>query len=142
MSLRIEEYKMLREKSLDAIKRMDQLERDVIISCGAIFVFSVSSFKPADSYSRALIMFLPFLISLLGYFRYKGLSLYLKTVNAYTAKIEPELFGGTGWLTYYYSELLQHKRADKWDNYRRIIWYSIMVFNLLAGSWIVLFTRF
>ena len=55
----LEEYKMLRTKAQELIRRIEELERNVVITCGAIFVFSVVTFKTQHEFQRLLLNVLP-----------------------------------------------------------------------------------
>jgi hypothetical protein len=129
----LEEYKMLRTKSQDIIRRVEDLERNVVIACSAIFVFSVGTFKPEYKWQSLILFILPLCVSLVGFVRYKGLAFYARDVNKYTVIVEEKLAGKQGgWLTYYYSPDRQH--TDKYyQRYRSSIWYAIILFNALAG---------
>jgi hypothetical protein len=129
---RLEEYKMLRTKAQDLTRRIEELERNVVIACSAIFVFAVVTFETDHKYERLILFFLPFCVSVLGFVRYKGLAFYMKDVNSYTARVEIEL-GGGGWLTHYYSED-RARTDDHYRQYREAIWYAIIFFNALAGG--------
>src|SRR5436305_12527915 len=89
---RLEEYKILRAKAQEMVKRLDDLERNVILACSAIFVYAVSTQWP-NPVSRRVIYFLPFALSVIGWIKYVGLAKYLGQLNKYTASIEKEVLG-------------------------------------------------
>src|ERR1700761_7412632 len=97
---RLEEYKSLRMKALDLIKRLDDLERNTILACTAIFVFGTTQAAP---HMKHFLFALPTFVSAVAFVKYWGLADYLLQVNTYAASIEQELLGRDGWLTAYYS---------------------------------------
>jgi hypothetical protein len=127
------EYKMLRDKAQDVIRRIEELERNVIIACSAIFVFSNANFKSDNKYQNMLLFSLPFFLSLIGFYRYKGFTLYLREINEYTMRLEEKLNDGKpGWLSYYYSND-RHYTDKHYKSYRIWIWYAVVTFNVVAG---------
>jgi hypothetical protein len=129
----LEEYKMLRSKAQETISRIEDLERNVIVASSAIFVFSVGSFQAKSKYQSLVILLLPLCVSLVGFFRYKGFASYVREINDYTIGLEKQLAGEKGgWLTYYYSED-RPIRDERYQQYRKSVWYAVIVFNLLAG---------
>jgi hypothetical protein len=129
-----EEYKMLRTKAQDMTRRIEELERNVIVACSAIFVFAVATFKPHNSRETLILYFLPLCVSLVGFLRYKGLAHYMREINEYTQGLETKLGGaGAGWLNYYYSPD-RPRTDDHYRQYRVSIWYATIVFNILAGA--------
>lgn len=139
-SFDIIEYKDLREKAKDIVRRMDELERNVVIACSAIFVFSISTFQTDETYSRYLLFLLPVFVSLIGYARYWGLSRYLLEVNTYCAVLEKRLRKGEpGWLSKYYES---EGRGDLYfKRFRRHLWHIVLVFNAIIGLWLVIFDK-
>jgi hypothetical protein len=130
----LEEYKMLRTKAQDVTRRIEELERNVVVACSAIFVFSVApSFKFEHGYQFLILFFLPLCVSLVGFVRYKGLALYMKEINGYAAGLESQLGGDPGWLNYYYSKDRPYT-DDHYRRFREAIWYAIIGFNFLAGA--------
>jgi hypothetical protein len=137
-SFRLEEYKMLRAKSQHTIGRIEDLERNVILFCGAILSVSMSpTFKPEYKYQSLIVYVLPLCVSIVGFLRYRGLYLYVKELSDYTIKIEKELGGDSGgWLHYYYSPERDRSDAD-YRFYRITIWWAIIAFNAVAAMGLI-----
>jgi hypothetical protein len=133
----LEEYKMLRSKSQETIHRIDELERNVIVACSAIFVFSVGTFKTEHKWQSLILFILPLCVSIVGFLRYGGLVRKMREADDYTVLLERKLAGSNGgWFAYYYSE----DRAYTDKQYRRrrdLIWWAIMFFNVIAGAALV-----
>ena len=130
----LEEYKMLRNKAQETIRRIEELERNVIVASSAIFVFSVGQTQTLNKYQSLVIFLLPLFVSIAGFMRYAGLALYVREVNQYTEGLEKQLAGEKGgWLTYYYSK--DRPISDRqYQHYRRFIWYCVIAFNFLAAA--------
>jgi hypothetical protein len=133
-TFRLEEYKMLRTKSQTIINRVEDLERNVVLFCGAVFAFAVgTSFTPTYKYQSLILYVLPLAVSIVAWVRYRGLILYMTEVNNYTIAVERELGGEkAGWLDYYYSPDRQRTDA-KYQQYRTVIWLAIIAFNAVAA---------
>ena len=129
---RLEEYKLLRDKSKAILDRVDNLERNLVLFCGAVFTFAVG-FRADYKFQSVLLYVLPFAVSLAAWRRYKGMLRYMKEVNNYTMKLEEELGGEKGgWLRYYYA-LEGNRSDDEFQKYRAVLWKSIIWFNALAA---------
>jgi hypothetical protein len=129
----LEEYRILRSKSQETTHRIDELERNVIVACSAIFVFSVGTFKTEHKWQSLILFILPLCVSIVGFLRYSGLVHKAKEADDYTVLIEKKLAGSDGgWLTYYYSQ--DRPRSDEqYQRNRDLIWWAIMLFNVIAG---------
>ena len=136
---RLEEYKALRSKAAEMVKRLDDLERNAIVACSAIFVFGISNYTWSNTISKSVIFFLPFVVACFGAVKYLGQAGYLSELNRYVAHIEPEIMGRSGWLTAYYSlpgaTLLEPpiKGEEHFKWYRIVTWLALLGLTLTLG---------
>jgi Ca2+/Na+ antiporter len=143
-----EEYKMLATKEHHATRRIEELERNVVIACSAIYVFSLVTFRSQQKIHIIILFSLPFLVSLVGFYRYWGLARYVEEIDHYALKLERELSSGVyGWLSYYYEcplyDAKDHhgfpRRSDGYfRRHRDFAWYAIMFVNFVAGIILIL----
>jgi hypothetical protein len=130
----LEEYKILRERASDMVRRIDQLERNVVIACSAIFVFALSGLKLDEPVPRWILYFMPLFVSAIGVYKYTGLSRYLRELNQYVAEIELKLNGGEpAWLNRYYNNSNNNFGNSHFRRYRVHLWTSILIFNSVIG---------
>ena len=141
---RLEEYKILRIKAQEMVKRLDDLERNAIIACSAIFVFSVSTHWP-NPIAKEVLYFLPTALSWFGFLKYWGLASYLGEVNRYAAHIEPEVLGRPGWLTAYYSESAAKvldpplQGEGHFASFRMATWIVLSILTPILGTLLTLY---
>jgi hypothetical protein len=134
------EYKNLRARAHELVRRIDQLERNVVVACSAVFVFSVSSLNASSAIAKTALYVLPPLISVLGLLRYVGLTQYLKEVNSYTVTLEAKLGGSPGWLTHYYANSPDHKGERYFSVFRIVVWGFLIAANVIFAA-ILLYQR-
>lgn len=121
-----EEYKMLRTKALEMVKRLDELERNTAVACSAIYVFALSNQAATGKLAKLVLFGLPFLVALFGAIKYRGLSGYLREVNNYAASLEMTVIGHESWLTYYYSTRAPKKGENYFRRFRIGTWAALI----------------
>ena len=130
----LEEYRILRSKSQETTHRIDELERNVIVACSAIFVFSVSTFKTEHKWQSLILFILPLCVSIVGFLRYGGLVRKMREADEYTVSLEKKLAGSDGgWLTCYYYPKGRPSTDKLYRSKSDLIWRAIMGFSLAAG---------
>jgi hypothetical protein len=136
-----EEYKILRSKAQELVKRLDELERNTAVACSAIFVFALSNQAASSTLAKLILFILPSLVAGFGYFKYLGLSGYLRDVNDYAANLENAVIGHDSWLKYYYSTRAARCGEYYFRRFRRGTWAALICLCVVLSTILCIFQR-